>query len=924
MKTKIKNVRTKLGLALCLGFAVLCTAIFPTALSAKAYSLKSSITNNSFSSASTSSPNFSSGWQVSGSANEDVISKIVSTETVDASSSTYFDFSAASITNPNVPTSATDKNVLMLLFSPAQGSTATNARQGVKTSSTTTLSSNSFYKLSVWVAGTAKFGIGLSSAIDAEHIATATSTWTEHTIFIKTGSIAAATCNIELWLGSRTDDAQKSDGVVFFDEISLTKIDRASFEKYSAEATPGTSLVHSERNEDTTSSTQGSFTTAVDTLNWSFEVADGESANQTVTVVDHTFTITAESSAGAGDGVVWQHPVVNAKNTSKSDDGDKVLTLTSPEFSINQFGIYRVSFFAKSISSTSELEMQIIVDGSANKSQTSNLANTTINSSYNDWTEYVFYVRAGYNSNSKATISIKLGEESECLFDNFSVQKVNYSLFSSGTHKVDLISNTDKGITNGFFTQANDEDLSGQPLVAYSWNTIGNEDKLATMGIVSIQNSASNGLTYSNFASSLNGATNPGHYQVNGQDVVLKTAYAISSATETYAGIESATISITKSKTSYAVLTVYVQTQQDASAAISLYSGTLEIAKFDNIQTSGAWQAVEVYIKPDANMSLTLKLSLGTESQKSDGTVFFSSASCITTTESVYNAAKEANSSYSQFIDNTSFFAHTAIRKDGLYEPLDFKVTTNANDATSIGGVLDLANIDSSSVFETHKSSLKNIEGKAEGEVLALYQEALGASKISHTAGITNTTTGYVKITVSAKLISVQGKVYITLGELGTFELDQQTTSNENGWITCSIVVKTGSNTIGTVSTEFALGNDGTQSKGLALFGEITTKTVTEDDYYNALDNASATVLTKDLSTKEASKTNKSNGLASNPTAIFFIVLSSIILVGVVVFVVVARAVKRLPKRTTVKVPESKIKNKHTGKNKTNGDQGFV
>ena len=938
--------------------AVACFMVFgitatPTKIIVNAYSVKSDITNNSFSSSANSEPNFSQGWQYSSEKNDDVISKIVSTEQgIDPSSTNYFDFTANGITNPGTSGTTTDKNVLMLMFKPQEGSSVSSVSFGIKTSSTTTLSSNSYYKLTVYAKaqGDVSFSFGLSNALDVEYLIETTNAenndklsngdngWVLYELYIITSTSAASACNIELWLGSRINSEKQSTGVVFFDEITLTKIDRASFEYYSEQSvSKNTAKIHSERKISSGATETGSFVSTDGQTNWTINKTDGEDENQTVEVVEYSFEIVAASDNDSG--IFQNKDVLKVTNNSSSqeqtedesetdeDATSKKLSITSKSFLLQQYGIYRISVFAKAETTTAELEFKLETISGGNKTQTSSLASSTTNSTYNDWTEYIFYVRATYISNTTATLTIIVGEESTVLLNNFTVEKINYSAFSSGTYKIDNMPSIDKGITNGFFEQVNDttelDELKTNhaPLLAYSWNELGNKEDSATMGIISIKDSADNGFTFGNFIDSLNGATNPGYIEVNGQDMALYNAYVISSTIETYAGIESSTITAKKSNSAYIVLTVYVQTQLNAEASISLYSGDTQIANFENINTSNNWQSYNIYISLDSDLSLTLQLSIGSENKKSSGAVFFAAATCTTITETTYNQAKQNNESTSAFVNQNSFFAHTGIKNNGVYTPLDFDIETDDTLTDSIGGILDFEHIDSDSIFDQYKDQLVNKDGSKIGEYLALYLADAGAISATHTAGVTNTTTGYIQISFSVKTINLNGNLIVSLGDLEKFIISSQMSTEENnGWTTYSLIVKTGSNTIGTFKTSLTLGTETEKASGLILVDEITTTSVTEDEYLAATSGTTNYLKTIDISSTENSSSNKSNpGLKNNPTAIFFIVLSSLILVGVVIFVVVAKAVKKLPKRTIPNLPEPTKKQKNN-----KNDKGFV
>ena len=223
---------------------------------------------------------------------------------------------------------------------------------------------------------------------------------------------------------------------------------------------------------------------------------------------------------------------------------------------------------------------------------------------------------------------------------------------------------------------------------------------------------------------------------------------------------------------------------------------------------------------------------------------------------------------------------------------------------------MDLETIVPTSVFVDFADELTNTENEKEGEFLALYVAANETITAKHTSGDTNTKTGYVKITINAKVLGTANAT-INLGNYGTFTLTQN-----NDWQAIEVYVKTGSTTIGTITPEFSL--TGTQNS-IALFDEVTFEIV-DSATYNAAQE-SALVKKVDNEAKEQNK-SASKKASTNRTMIFFVVLSSALLVGAVLVAVIARAVKRLPKRTKVELPQPKYNKKPNSKSKN--DKGFV
>lgn len=886
MKFK-KSKSIKFLIAIACAFCLLLPTAVPTILTAKA------LTNGTFSNVD-SSNNLPSGWKVDGDENSDITQEVI--------------------------TEGEGENQNYVLKLTNNGN---NARFGLKSTDVSKLYTNSYYRLQVRAKATsgASLSFGVSGDVEIEYyISTPSTEWTTYTLYILTNNDSNADAYVTVYQGSIFDSEKTSTGTVYFDDVTLESTNRANYEFNKGNAN---TYVH-DRNIESQPTTNGSFSSV---SNWEVKTAEEiEEGNQIAINESYSFKITAETN--------WSTTVLRL--TNKSTNEDKVLTITSKnEIKLNQFGTYRISFFAKTPKTeegndaTSSFKVKIVLsDGAVIEQNGISLSSSATNSTYNDFTEYAFFIQAGYNKNVTAKIIITLEKESDIYLDNFNVQRVLYSTYTSGSYRASAMpTSTGNGISNGFFMLTNDASNRNpqKPFTAQGWTIFGNTNKNATMGIISTKDVANDCLTFGDFNLADTNATNPGSFNIG--EVAAKqvtTAYVISSAEDTYAGISSSTIEIKSSSYPYARISFYAKSQNGAKLNASLFSGSQEIARLSNLEpTSDQWECINFYIIPTNTMSLTLKISLGTEEEKSKGTLYIEAATCVSISKEVYEAHKNTPDAYSAFVDQSGFFAHSAIKTDGLFAPIDFSI--NKTDNQGIAGIIDLSNIDSAltDLDAQAFSNLKNNDGEQKGEFLALYLKNAGTINAVHTKGITNNATGYVKISVRAKLVNTTGNVQITLGELGTFTLNKDIQANENGWIECTMIVKTGSNSIGKFSTKISLGTDTESASGLVLMDEITTETVDQETYQKATENKTATQITADLSTKKSN--NSKSGLKNNPTAIFFIVLSSILLVAIILLALIARSVKRLPKRVSVNVPQANYDRKHTGKKTNNkNDKGFV
>ena len=740
---------------------------------------------------------------------------------------------------------------------------------GAKTSYTTKLEANKYYILSVWAKTTdasTKFSYGISGGINEEITITPTSTdWQQYKLYIETNSTTDANVAIELWLGSKSGTL--SSGTVYFDDVNLTNIDRAQYNK--AKADGKNTISKNDIYQSATDSIK--LINGDESLKWSFSIADGEtSETQSAVPTSYTFN--------EGTDIEYTTKVVFAKNTSTT----KSLTLKSSNFELQKLSLYRVSILVKAETDTAKFDLKI-TNGASTKTQTiSSLSKTTTNNTFNNFTEYVFFVRtAATTENFK--LSIVVNSSSSIYIDNPKVENSTYTDFKAATtaKKFDLTGSA--SIENGYFNQT--ENNNENPRTAISWETFGT----ATMGII---------------------APDDQHYTLNGVSMPIPTCYKISSVSQTYAGINSSGISI-KTSSPIAKISVWVKTENGANAIIKLYQSSNLVAQSKSVSSESEWKQISFYIKAGNALTLNLQLALGeSDSNTSSGAVYFYAATLSTTdNEDVFFDQKAKNNANEYFWDDSSYFSHNGITKNGVYQLLAASYKIETEQADSFAGALDLEQIDESSVFFAQKANLKNPSNEYKNEYLALYLAGNGSIKATRLAGDTTKLTGYVKLQTKVKVLGDGSNVEIIFGDLATFNVPA-----DNQWHTIEIYIKSGSKTINTIDPEYTLSSDNNTS-AIALFDEVKFSQSNEITYKSK--TTSETIKKADITSSSSEEKNSSKTKTTSSTnwaTIFFIALSSALLVGAVLIAVIARAVKRLPKRTIINIPNSGY-----GKNKKNG-----
>ena len=411
-------------------------------------------------------------------------------------------------------------------------------------------------------------------------------------------------------------------------------------------------------------------------------------------------------------------------------------------------------------------------------------------------------------------------------------------------------------------------------------------------------------------------------YTVNGVQNSISSYYKISTTTATAnPAIKSTAFTATASKDKpVSVISVKVKTLAGSTATVSLHESTNLVATKSGISTNGNWEDVTFYVittldsSNKSTLSLNLVLSLDKVADAdAERTVYFYAATSGSTTQKVYDDHKAQNKTNEVFWNDTTYFGHNGVRENSLYQVLAANYSIESEQSTSFGGVIDLELIDEGSVFANYDLVSPTNDNK--GEFLALYTNN-GNVTATHLSGDTTTLTGYVKLKTNI-LVCGTGSAILSIGSLATFEIDA-----DNSWHALEVLIKTGSNSIGTLNPTLLLSSEG---EAIVLADEIEFSTIGSAKYKSATESSttkladiseSATI--DDDSNQSAAKKSKSK---VNWVAVFFIALSSTLLVVAVLAAVVARAVKRLPKRTVVNLPTSGYGKKKSGKG---GKKGFV
>lgn len=381
-------------------------------------------------------------------------------------------------------------------------------------SNSVTLSANSFYALSVYArtVGNTKFSIYLTgeSSVDSGNghftVTKTDADWTKYTFYIRTGQ-SSVSLKLNLWLGEDSkysaqdlsEDAAKSSGAVFFDNVHYTKIDEERFNSEAKEDATNRTLSFLTDSFDSLSSTVESRKSLATPNGWTGSLSGTASAKATksgIVYADNNFyevetvdgkayarilgadytvdndlakptdeEIAAarkdEANKGKTDdeiiAALKQAKVVELKKNNwipveqlQAHSGKQMLvinnteksayTYTSSAITLKEASYYEISLWAKTYGvkgddDISGVNVELFL-GSANESDKP-FAFTAIKGD-NGWTKYTFYVKTMDNDVTNVTVKLSLGKyEAETVNGETKVTGITsgYAMFDDVTVK---------------------------------------------------------------------------------------------------------------------------------------------------------------------------------------------------------------------------------------------------------------------------------------------------------------------------------------------------------------------------------------------------------------------------------------------------------------------------------------------------------
>ena len=899
-----------------------------------------------------------------------------------------------------------------------------------QSSNTLNFTKNNYYAISFWIytEGTATASFRISGDLTYETTTLQSpGTWSQFYIFVASHADANDTVNFHLQYGNEqtiyTQDGEQESitGYVLFDNLHIDQISETDFlqKTINGEELTQTNFTYSPRKYITTdidSDFQGDLSiykffeeqegfdsTLADAQNWyyyapedinnyvigNYQTAYNATENGSPLYFNASTVLESEEFKTTGtDGTDTSAPSTFNPNNKvlKLENYSSVLNLglVSKTFTVEQFGLYRVSIMLKAKDKNAKATIMAIssiptgndseADGGTTFSGTSSVSAFAEDSDFtNDWVEATLYIRGNAFRDLQTRLVILAEAGSTIYVDHIQIERITTTNYSNNTdsNKLDLsptsvLQNTN--ITNGFFNFVNISELEdgvSYPLTPSSWTT--NDTNYDEEDIVSGVITTREDIYDAHIKPKIGDVENPlsaSSQKINVLAIYAKQKTDLSGSedkTLEFYYENSSTFSVSSSnivKITFDVYTARSETSGNFTGNVIarlIYNSTVITDFVTNYQTqgSGTWETYTIYVRTGA-ASKSLKLDLGISDAQ--GTVFFRNVKYTALSEKTVDDEKiSVNKQYDEilaenntwekqvankirFVDflSDSGTTHTSTPIDGqnYYQSHIYTVDEVNDGDTVLSGDMFIANTSTGFTFgdTTLTSADLEREGSKTDTVLVLYNDSEKYSLANPIASSTLAKDGFYKLSVWVKTSESVGDNFNIIFKNVNTTFSKVNTSNvteNNGYCEYVAYVKTGSSAISAVEIQFELGTSENKVAGYALISDISIDTLDEETFNSETENLTgneANIKVNDFSSSASSSTSSGDDLDDNTQLIiFFAVFSSLLLVIAIVIAVFSYGLRRFRKQNAiVGENQANVNTKPTNKNDAPKKDGFV
>lgn len=656
-----------------------------TDLTTDAINIDDSVTNfsnNTFANASSTSsfPRPPQSWSVW---DENTLIEPEKAGIIDLTLSTWNshhgDYGLTEFTRPPASSASSSDQYVLMINSGNNGSSDVRYNYGYANDTDVTLTSNSFYEISVRVytdptASASVYLTGEDVEETYESQITGINTqggWQTVTFYIATGSEGDTSVGLELFLGEKSTIGG-SAGFVLFDNVMVKRYSGDKFNEvlntstYSSFVdlrptylTSGDGFVE---NGDFSKPLSGTWTNETSS-NGTVIYVNGSNAtnsdfNKPLTVNDESI-IFGTNQRGDNSGVV----------IAVNDGYDAI---KSSDIEIKQHGLYRITFWAKGNLTTGSanfmvsgyLPEQTVMPDEDNpegtlQSQSISTLSTSALAINNNWALYTFYIEGNPLFDGVVNLTLGLGTSSAnatgyvaiagIRSEKVTTAQLDATSSASSTATLTLNNFTTLSFVNGTFNFVEiGEDGVSYPLAPKDWTAV--SDNVINSGVVNL-------LPELWSESNLNIAR-PAKPSGDYSDNVLM----VRNDARYYQGYTSGSVNVAAD--GYALISVEAYTRSISSngyAAITVRNADNVIIQQIRLPSTNAWESYEIYIKNTFDaQDLTVSLTLGDENTPTSGVAFFDNCIIDTSiTEETFNGITADDFTYVVDLTTNSLTAVT-------------------------------------------------------------------------------------------------------------------------------------------------------------------------------------------------------------------------------------------------------------------------
>lgn len=799
-----------------------------------------------------------------------------------------------------------------------------------------TLEANSYYEISVLAKVTSNnggFGTivldGLSNTHQANSIRITNTSWDTYSFYVSTGANIAETVNLQLWLGSENET---STDAIFYNKINMKRYSHSAFETEPNKDVAGKTLtidleifdtVHLFDNQD--------FSTSL-TNGWTPMVLEN---NNTATTLCDVYSVKDNYPAELEDlGITKPYSIGNTGNGTALLMYNKETAsqgIASTPFTIERDSVYRLSVWAKSdCGATNGATINLVelnnTEGTPTTATQSVATTITENASFNDWTQYNFYIKGNPFHNSIMQLQLLLGTSETptsgyVWFDEITMQKVTNSEYIAplGTNvQVNLDKSATATILNGEFTSVENETTNNTgALTPANWTLSTSDDNYdldkSISGVVATRAdlfaTTLRELSTKEYYTPL---TNPGLTPDettttinNTKNKVLLLGNGNKKTTQTYISDDFTLEGNARYRISFLVQTQGVTPSATSGVTLKVKTDEKTIYQQSGITSDGTWDTYALYLSTDTDAkSYTIELTL----DNSTGYAFFDKVLLqsfsdedsyqLDYTNSAINHKHEVVSTKNTF-DN---YVQNDYVTDGHYEPFDWTLSIENNPQQSDikAGVT--------------KYNLEN--------VLALSSDRDAFVTYKYNKSYTFSADNYYKLAITLKTdnmgqlagleeVNDEGDVYpfgayITLSNIGSFKGIVTRDETGNGYKTYTFYIAPNNSTTSELS--ISLGSEHALTYGDIYIQNITLETIENassfDSQTSDLDSKYNLVVNNIETNDEEDNTPTNNGNGGSDLRLD-IVIPSVLLALAILIAIIGTLLRRVKIHKKPKVKTS-------------------